>query len=75
MLKSVCGTELDGQLHPDANAAITRTSVQVGNVFVLMFPVIMMILHLVTAAVLWFGGHRIDAGQMEVGHGLRITER
>ncbi|MBZ2194783.1 ABC transporter ATP-binding protein [Occultella gossypii] len=51
----------------DANLALTETSVKVGNVFVLMFPVIMMILHIVTAAVLWFGGHRVDAGQMDVG--------
>ncbi|MFV0252635.1 MAG: ABC transporter ATP-binding protein [Beutenbergiaceae bacterium] len=51
-----------------ANAALARTSVQVGNVFVLMFPLIMMILHLATAAVLWFGGHRVDAGVTEVGH-------
>src|SRR5699024_11707676 len=35
--------------------------------YVLMFPAIMMVLHLATAAVLWFGGHRVDAGQMEVG--------
>ncbi|WP_336653240.1 MULTISPECIES: ABC transporter ATP-binding protein [unclassified Leucobacter] len=50
-----------------ANRNITRISVQVGNVFVLMFPVIMMILHLATGAVLWFGGHRVDEGSMEVG--------
>lgn len=50
-----------------ANAAITETSIKVGNVFVLMFPVIMMVLHIVTAAVLWFGGFRVDAGQMDVG--------
>ncbi|MDN5833941.1 MAG: ABC transporter ATP-binding protein/permease [Brevibacterium sp.] len=50
-----------------ANRALTETSVKVGNLFVLMFPAIMMILHLATAAVLWFGGHRVDAGQMEVG--------
>jgi ATP-binding cassette subfamily B protein len=41
--------------------------VRVGNVFVLMFPVIMVILHLATAAVLWFGGQRVDAGQMQIG--------
>ncbi|SEB51625.1 ATP-binding cassette, subfamily B [Paramicrobacterium humi] len=51
----------------DANEAITRVSVRVGNIFVLMFPVIMMILHLATSAVLWFGGHRVDAGEMQVG--------
>ncbi len=50
-----------------ANENITRVSVQVGNVFVLMFPVIMMVLHLATAAVLWFGGHRVEAGNVEVG--------
>ena len=50
-----------------ANESLTRVSVKVGNIFVLMFPVIMMVLHLATAAVLWFGGHRVDAGQMQVG--------
>ncbi len=50
-----------------ANDNITRISVQVGNVFVLMFPVIMMVLHIATAAVLWFGGHRVAAGDVEIG--------
>ena len=32
-----------------------------------MFPVIMLILNLATAAVLWFGGHRVDEGLLNVG--------
>ena len=50
-----------------ANRNITNVSVKVGNVFVIMFPVIMMVLHFATAAVLWFGGHRVDQGLVEVG--------
>lgn len=50
-----------------ANRDITDVSVKVGNIFVLMFPIIMMVLHLATGAVLWFGGHRVDAGQIEIG--------
>lgn len=50
-----------------ANRNITDVSVKVGNIFVLMFPVIMMVLHCATAAVLWFGGHRVDQGLVEVG--------
>ncbi|WP_336652814.1 MULTISPECIES: ABC transporter ATP-binding protein [unclassified Leucobacter] len=50
-----------------ANRNLTEVSVKVGNIFVLMFPVIMMVLHCATAAVLWFGGHRVDAGLVEVG--------
>lgn len=50
-----------------ANRELTDVSLAVGSLFVLMFPAIGMILHLATAAVLWFGGLRVDAGEMEVG--------
>ncbi|MDQ4503097.1 ABC transporter ATP-binding protein [Sinomonas sp. ASV322] len=51
----------------EANKALTDVSVRVGSIFVLMFPVIMIFLHLATAAVLFFGGHRVDSGDMQVG--------
>jgi len=57
----------ESERYREANLRLTDVSVRVGNLFVLMFPVIMMILHLATAAVLWFGGHRVDSGQIEVG--------
>lgn len=50
-----------------ANQNLTDVSVKIGNLFVLMFPAIGMILHLSTAAVLWFGGQRVDSGDMQVG--------
>ncbi|WP_413250116.1 ABC transporter ATP-binding protein [Sinomonas flava] len=51
----------------EANKALTDISLRVGAIFVLMFPIIMMLLHLSTAAVLYFGGQRVDAGDMQVG--------
>lgn len=51
----------------EANQQITRLSLNIGRVFVTMFPVIMLILNLATAAVLWFGGHRVNQGLVEVG--------
>jgi ATP-binding cassette subfamily B protein len=53
--------------YADANAALTRVSVKVGNIFVLMFPLIMLILNVATVAVLWFGGHRVDSGEIQIG--------
>ena len=53
--------------YDEANAALTRISVRVGNVFVLMFPVIMLILNAATVAVLWFGGHRVADGTIQIG--------
>ena len=32
-----------------------------------MFPTVMLILNVSSVAVLWFGGHRVDAGQMQIG--------
>ena len=32
-----------------------------------MFPIITVILNVATGAVLWFGGHRVDEGLVEVG--------
>ncbi|SDL96245.1 ATP-binding cassette, subfamily B [Corynebacterium mycetoides] len=59
--------EHEAQRFTDANADITRVSLNIGRIFVLLFPVIMIILNVATAAVLWFGGHRVDSGEVEVG--------
>ncbi|MET4145630.1 ABC transporter ATP-binding protein [Arthrobacter sp. UYCo732] len=50
-----------------ANKDLTDVSLKIGALFVLMFPAIGMILHISTAAVLWFGGQRVDSGEMQVG--------
>ena len=50
-----------------ANRDITNLSLKVGQLFVLMFPIITIILNVATGAVLWFGGHRVDDGLVEVG--------
>ena len=50
-----------------ANRDITNLSLKVGQLFVLMFPIITVILNVATGAVLWFGGHRVDDGLVEVG--------
>ncbi|MBB4736075.1 ABC transporter ATP-binding protein [Micrococcus cohnii] len=57
----------EAQRFTAANDALTDTSVRIGRLFVLLGPVITMILHLATAAVLWFGGLRVDAGAVQVG--------
>lgn len=59
--------KFEADRYDTANTNITRVSVQVGNVFVLMFPVITMVLHAATGAVLWFGAQRVEAGFIEVG--------
>lgn len=50
-----------------ANTEIMVVGRNVGSIFVLMFPLVMLILNVTTTAVLWFGAIRINDGTMEVG--------
>jgi ATP-binding cassette, subfamily B, multidrug efflux pump len=50
-----------------ANRTYTGTALAVGKLMALAFPVVMVIFNASTVAVLWFGAHRIDSGQMEIG--------
>jgi len=51
----------------DANTALTRTALRVGRLQAMIFPVVMFILNASSIAVLWFGAHRVDAGEMQIG--------
>jgi ATP-binding cassette subfamily B protein len=51
----------------DANRDLTDTALRVGRLQALIFPTVMLILNVSSVAVLWFGAHRVDAGEMQVG--------
>jgi ATP-binding cassette subfamily B multidrug efflux pump len=51
----------------DANDELTDVSLRTGRLMALMFPTVMLIVNMSSIAVLWFGGHLIDSGQMQVG--------
>lgn len=50
-----------------ANDDLTRVSVTAGRWMASMFPIVMVVSNAATVGVIWFGGHRVEAGQMEVG--------
>lgn len=59
--------DYETQRFTKANQHLTDLAVGVGKIFVLLFPLISMVLHIATAAVLWFGGLRVADGLVEVG--------
>ncbi|WP_406235380.1 ABC transporter ATP-binding protein [Nocardia sp. NBC_01009] len=50
-----------------ANTELTDTALHVGRLAALMFPLVMLISNVTAVAVIWFGGHAIDAGTMQIG--------
>ena len=51
----------------EANGQLTNAGLQVGRLMALVFPIVMVIFNLSTVAVMWFGGHRIASGDMQIG--------
>jgi ATP-binding cassette subfamily B protein len=50
-----------------ASTDLMDVSVGVGRLMALMFPTVMLVMNVSSVAVMWFGGHRIATGQMQIG--------
>ncbi|MFF4699649.1 ABC transporter ATP-binding protein [Streptomyces chattanoogensis] len=50
-----------------ANTGLYDVSLRAGRLMSMMFPLVMLIVNLSSVAVVWFGGLRIDSGEMQIG--------
>ncbi len=50
-----------------ANTELTNVALLTGRWMATMFPLVMLVVNISSVAVLWFGGHRVDSGAMQVG--------
>ncbi len=50
-----------------ANADLTDVALRAGRWMATMFPLVMLVINVSSVAVIWFGAHRVDDGQMQVG--------
>lgn len=50
-----------------ANLDLTNTTIRVNKIMAVMMPSMMLIMQLTQIAIVWFGGLRINAGDMQVG--------
>ncbi len=50
-----------------ANADLTDSALRAGRLMALMFPIVMLVVNVSSVAVLWFGAHRVDNGDIEIG--------
>jgi ATP-binding cassette subfamily B multidrug efflux pump len=51
----------------EANQALSDTALTAGRWQALMLPVTTLVINVSSVALIWFGGHRIDEGEMQVG--------
>ena len=57
----------EAQRFASGNAELTDSAVRAGRLMALMFPTVMLVFNTSSVAVLWFGAHRVAAGQIQIG--------
>ena len=67
VIRAFVRTNHEQQRFTEANDDLTVTSLRVTRLFALMLPALMLIMNLSSVAVIWFGGHLVDDGQMQIG--------
>lgn len=60
-------TEYEEGRYDEANRELTSTYIFTNRAMSFMMPILMMIMNLISIAIVWFGGHGVDAGTMQVG--------
>ncbi|MEU4242224.1 ABC transporter ATP-binding protein [Actinoplanes sp. NPDC026619] len=67
VIRAFVRDDREQERYAGANAELTDVSMRAGKIMAIMFPTVMLIVNISSIAVLWFGGHRIDSGHMQVG--------
>jgi ATP-binding cassette subfamily B protein len=60
-------TDYEKRRFDEANRDLTDTAIKVNRIISFLMPVMIVVMNLTTIAIIWFGGIRIDKGEMQVG--------
>ena len=58
---------LETERFATANDDLTAVATRAGRWLATMFPTVMLVANVASVAVLWFGGHLVESGEMQVG--------
>ena len=67
VIRAFAREPLERDRFADANQTLSDTALDAGRWQALMLPVTTLVINVSSVALIWFGGLRIDAGQMQVG--------
>jgi ATP-binding cassette subfamily B protein len=68
VIRAFIRTPYEERRFEEANYDLTSTALRVNRIFVLAFPALLIVMNGTTIAVLWFGGHLVDSGQLSIGN-------
>lgn len=67
VIRAFVRTDHEQERFAAANADLTDTALRVTRLFAITMPALMLIMNLSSVAIIWFGGHFVDDGSMQIG--------
>ena len=67
VIRAFVRTRSEEERFGKANDDLTGTSLKVARLFALMMPALMLIFNFSSVAVIWFGGHLVNSGDIQIG--------
>jgi len=67
-------TKLETERMDESFRDLAKINIKINRLFALLMPIIMLGMNLAIVAVIWFGGHRINTGDMQIGDITAIIE-
>ena len=68
VIRAFIREDLESRRFEEANYDLTATALRVNRLFAIAFPAVLLVMNLTTIAILWFGGHLVDSGQLSIGN-------
>ena len=68
VIRAFIRDDFEARRFEEANEDLTSTALRVNRLFVIAFPAVLAVMNLTTVAILWFGGHLVDSGQVPIGN-------
>jgi ATP-binding cassette subfamily B multidrug efflux pump len=68
VIRSLNRQDHERERFADANQDVTDVSIKVNRIMAAMWPVMMLVMNLSSITIVWFGGLRVSAGDMEIGN-------
>ncbi|HEX3031046.1 MAG TPA: ABC transporter permease, partial [Bacillota bacterium] len=67
VIRSFNRTDYENSRFDEANLDLTNNAIRVNKLMASLMPIMMLVLNFSSIAIIWFGGIRIDNGEMQVG--------
>ncbi len=68
VIRAFIREDFESSRFEEANYDLTATALRVNRLFAIAFPAVLLVMNLTTIAILWFGGHLVDGGQLSIGN-------